>query len=126
MTTLPTAEDLRRSAQEAAGRCGVDLNTWAGDRPVTSPINGEPLFSVRWQDAADVAGAVERAQEAFREWRTVPAPVRGGLVRRFGELLRQHKEDLGTLVSLEVGKIRSEALGEVQEMIDICEFAVGL
>ncbi len=126
MTTLPTAEDLRRSAQEAAGRCGVDLNTWAGDRPVTSPINGEPLFSVREQDAADVARAVERAEEAFRHWRTVPAPVRGGLVRRFGELLRQHKEDLGTLVSLEVGKIRSEALGEVQEMIDICEFAVGL
>ncbi|MDP9459077.1 MAG: aldehyde dehydrogenase family protein [Actinomycetota bacterium] len=126
MTTLPTAEDLRRSAQEAAGRCGVDLSSSAGDRPVTSPINGEPLFCVRWQDAADVADAVERAEEAFREWRTVPAPVRGGLVRRFGELLRQHKEDLGTLVSLEVGKIRSEALGEVQEMIDICEFAVGL
>jgi aldehyde dehydrogenase (NAD+) len=56
----------------------------------------------------------------------VPAPVRGGLVRRLGELLREHKEDLGTLVSLEVGKITSEALGEVQEMIDICEFAVGL
>ena len=67
-----------------------------------------------------------RAAEAFQAWRTVPAPVRGGLVRRLGELLREHKEDLGTLVSLEVGKITSEALGEVQEMIDICEFAVGL
>ena len=126
MTTLPTAEDLRRSASGAADRCGVDLIGWAGDRPVTSPVNGELLFSVREQDAGDVAIAVDRAQDAFRQWRTVPAPVRGGLVRRFGELLRQHKEDLATLVGLEVGKIRSEALGEVQEMIDICEFAVGL
>ena len=126
MTTLPTAEELRRRASDAAGRCGVDLDARAGDRPVTSPINGEPLLSVREQDGADVAASVDRAREAFLEWRTVPAPVRGGLVRRFGELLRQHKEDLATLVSLEIGKIRSEALGEVQEMIDICEFAVGL
>jgi aldehyde dehydrogenase (NAD+) len=126
MTTLPTAEDLASQAQEAARRCGVDLDSLAGDRPVTSPVNGRPLFSVRWQDATDVHSAVTRADDAFRQWRTVPAPVRGALVRRFGELLREHKQDLGTLVSLEVGKITSEALGEVQEMIDICEFAVGL
>jgi aldehyde dehydrogenase (NAD+) len=126
VTSLPTATDLRRQAEDAARRCGVALDSFTGDRPVTSPINGEPLFFIRWQDAADVAGAVARADEAFRVWRTVPAPIRGGLVRRFGELLRQHKEDLGALVSLEVGKITSEALGEVQEMIDICEFAVGL
>ena len=126
MTALPTAEDLGRQAQEAARRCGVDLDSLAGDRPVTSPVNGRPLFSVRWQDAADVHSAVTRADDAFRQWRNVPAPVRGALVRRFGELLREHKQDLGTLVSLEVGKITSEALGEVQEMIDICEFAVGL
>src|SRR3954470_16734566 len=67
-----------------------------------------------------------RADAACRHWRTVPAPVRGGLVRRLGELLREHKADLATLVSIEVGKITSEAAGEVQEMIDICEFAVGL
>ena len=126
MTALPSAEDLRRQARDAASRCGVDLDSFAGDRAVNSPINGQPLVSVRWQHAADVDGVVTRAGEAFRAWRTVPAPVRGGLVRRFGELLREHKEDLGTLVSLEVGKITSEALGEVQEMIDICEFAVGL
>src|SRR3712207_4486640 len=126
MPTLPTAEDLSRQAQDAARRCGVDLDSFAGDRPVTSPINGEPLFSVRWQDSVEVDGAGRRAQEAFREWRTVPAPARGGLVRRFGELLREHKQDLGTLVSLEVGKTTSEAEGEVQEMVDICEFAVGL
>jgi aldehyde dehydrogenase (NAD+) len=126
VTTLPSADDLRSQAQDAARRCGVDLDAFSGDRPVTSPINGAPLFSVRWQDAAEVNDAVARAGEAFRTWRTVPAPVRGGLVRRFGELLREHKDDLGTLVSLEVGKITSEARGEVQEMIDICEFAVGL
>ncbi len=126
MPSLPTADELSRRARDAASRCGVDLDALAGDRPVTSPVNGRPLFSVRWQDGAQVHSAVARAQEAFTEWRTVPAPVRGALVRRLGELLREHKEDLGTLVSLEVGKITSEALGEVQEMIDICEFAVGL
>ena len=126
MTTLPTADDLGPQAREAASRCGVDLDAYAGDRPVTSPVNGRPIASLRWQDAADVDAAVARAGEAFRAWRTVPAPVRGGLVRRLGELLREHKSDLATLVSLEVGKITSEARGEVQEMIDICEFAVGL
>jgi aldehyde dehydrogenase (NAD+) len=126
VTTLPSAEELRRQAQAAARRCGVDLDAFAGDRPVDSPINGVPLFSVRWQGAGDVDAAVAQAAEAFRTWRTVPAPVRGALVGRLGELLREHKADLGTLVSLEVGKITSEALGEVQEMIDICEFAVGL
>jgi len=126
VTTLPSAEDLRRQAREAARRCGVDLDSFAGDRPVHSPINGAPLYSVGWQTAADADAAVTRAGEAFQTWRRVPAPVRGNLVRRLGELLREHKADLGTLVSLEVGKITSEALGEVQEMIDICEFAVGL
>ncbi|MEU4695253.1 aldehyde dehydrogenase family protein [Actinoplanes sp. NPDC023714] len=126
MTSLPSAEDLRRRARDAAEQCGVDLDAVAGDRPVTSPINGEPLFSVRMHSRSDAEQAVNRANDAFRVWRTVPAPVRGALVRRFGELLREHKEDLGTLVGLEVGKITSEAAGEVQEMIDICEFAVGL
>ncbi|MGY1782001.1 L-piperidine-6-carboxylate dehydrogenase [Geodermatophilus sp. SYSU D01036] len=126
MTTLPTAEDLARLAADAAGRCGVDLDAIAGDFPVTSPVNGQRVAALRRDTAADVSAAVERANEAFRTWRTVPAPVRGALVRRFGELLREHKADLATLVSVEVGKITSEAAGEVQEMIDICEFAVGL
>ncbi|MGY1794929.1 aldehyde dehydrogenase family protein [Geodermatophilus sp. SYSU D00525] len=126
MTTLPTAGDLARLAADAAGRCGVDLDAIAGDFPVTSPVNGQRVASLRRDTAADVAAAVDRAGEAFRTWRTVPAPVRGALVRRFGELLREHKADLATLVSVEVGKITSEAAGEVQEMIDICEFAVGL
>ena len=74
----------------------------------------------------EVASVVGQAQQAFEAWRTVPAPVRGELVRELGQLLREHKEDLGALVSIEAGKIVSEGLGEVQEMIDICDLAVGL
>ena len=123
---IPSAEDLQDQARATAGRCGVDLGTLAAHRATTSPINGEPLHSLDWVEAAAVDAAVERAQQAFRSWRTVPAPGRGALVKRLGELLTEHKHDLATLISLEVGKITSEALGEVQEMIDICDFAVGL
>ena len=66
------------------------------------------------------------AKDAFREWRGVPAPVRGAFVKRLGELLSEHKADVAELVTIEAGKIRSESLGEVQEAIDICDFAVGL
>ncbi len=123
---IPTAAELRKLAEAAARRCGVVLNDVAGDHPVTSPINGGTIARLAWVDSAAVDAAVTKAEAASREWRTVPAPARGVLVKRFGELLTQHMEDLGTLVSLEAGKITSEALGEVQEMIDICDFAVGL
>ena len=89
-----------------------------------TPITGGSLGSAG--SAGDVDAAVDRATEAFATWRTTPAPLRGNLVRRLGELLREHKAELGELVSIEAGKIRSEGLGEVQEMIDICDFAVGL
>jgi aldehyde dehydrogenase (NAD+) len=125
-TAIPSAADLRDLAQDSAGRCGVDLAAVAGDHPVTSPINGATIAEVAWVGAPEVDAAVERAAAAFRVWRTVPAPARGALVKRLGELLAEHKEDLATLVSLEVGKITSEARGEIQEMIDICDFAVGL
>ncbi len=125
-TSIPSEADLRELAAAAAARCGLDLHAVRGDHAVVSPINGAAIAEVAWADAAAVDAAVTRAQAAFAQWRTVPAPVRGGLVKRLGELLREHKEDLGTLVSLEAGKITSEALGEVQEMIDICDFAVGL
>src|SRR3954451_4295538 len=124
--TIPSAEDLQARARTAAGRCGVALSSSAASTATTSPINGEHLHSLEWVDAAAVDSAVERAQQAFRSWRTVPAPARGAVVRRLGELLTEHKRDLATLISLEVGKITSEALGEGQEMIDICDFAVGL
>jgi aldehyde dehydrogenase (NAD+) len=110
----------------AAERCGVDLSGIAGETELISPINGEPLFSAGFVGAEAVDDAVDRAQEAFRHWRVVPAPVRAGVVKRLGELLTLHKNDLATLISLEVGKITSEARGEVQEMIDICDFAVGI
>jgi aldehyde dehydrogenase (NAD+) len=91
-----------------------------------SPIDGSVLGSVDIADAAAVAAAIGRAGQAFRAWRLVPPPRRGELVRLFGEVLREEKDALGRLVSRECGKILSEGLGEVQEMIDICDFAVGL
>ena len=91
-----------------------------------SPITGETIARVSTTSVADTQAAVKRAQTAFLAWRMVPAPRRGELVRLVGEELRAAKEDLGRLVTLEAGKILSEGLGEVQEMIDICDFAVGL
>ncbi len=97
-----------------------------GDLAVHTPIDGSRIGSVSLQGAAEVEQAVGRAERAFQAWRSVPAPRRGELVRQFGEALRAHKADLGELVSWEAGKITQEGLGEVQEMIDICDFAVGL
>jgi aldehyde dehydrogenase (NAD+) len=89
-------------------------------------VNGLPVSSLAWSSPAEVDAAVRKAAAAFDEWRLVPAPVRGAVVRRFGELLREHLDDLATLVTVEVGKVTSEARGEVQEMVDICDYAVGL
>jgi aldehyde dehydrogenase (NAD+) len=97
-----------------------------GDLDVSSPIDGQKIAVLRQNTVKDVEVIAGKAQAAFAEWRAVPAPVRGELVRLFGEELRAHKEDLGKLVTIECGKILSEGLGEVQEMIDICDFAVGL
>ena len=91
-----------------------------------SPIDGAVIGSVAEADAGAVGAACGRAAEAFRAWRIVPAPLRGELVRLLGEELRAAKEPLARLVTLEAGKIVQEGLGEVQEMIDICDFAVGL
>ncbi len=97
-----------------------------GSLAVVCPGDGGILARVPETAIADVPSIIERAHSSYQRWRTVPAPQRGELVRLFGEELRASKEPLARLVSLEVGKIRSEALGEVQEMIDICDFAVGL
>ena len=107
------------------GAFGLDQMP-AGDLPVYSPINGQELASIQQDSTSDVSRAVKNAQAAFKEWRVIPAPVRGEFVRLLGEELRAAKADLGRLVTLENGKILSEGLGEVQEMIDICDFAVGL
>src|SRR6266436_4559227 len=90
-----------------------------------SPIDGQKLASVRTASADDYNRAISRAHEAFLKWRTTPGPVRGDTVRRLGNALREFKHDLGQLVTLETGKIIAEGEGEVQEMIDICDFAVG-
>ncbi|MDO8363125.1 MAG: aldehyde dehydrogenase family protein, partial [Actinomycetota bacterium] len=103
--------------------CGAEL-LGAGPHVARTPITGTTIGMVG--ATADVGTMVDRASEAFTSWRTAPAPLRGELVRRLGEQLRLHKVDLARLVQLEAGKIESEALGEVQEMIDICDFAVGL
>jgi aldehyde dehydrogenase (NAD+) len=110
-------------ARELLAALGV---TGAGALESVSPIDGAVIGSVAEASAADVDPSCARAHAAFLEWRNVPAPRRGELVRLLGEELRAAKEPLARLVTLEAGKIVSEGLGEVQEMIDICDFAVGL
>ncbi|KAA3640445.1 MAG: aldehyde dehydrogenase family protein [Armatimonadetes bacterium] len=90
------------------------------------PTTEQPIGTVRMADAADYEAAVQASVDAFEQWRMVPAPQRGDYVRQIGNALREYKEPLGALVSMEVGKIRAEGEGEIQEMIDIADFAVGL
>jgi aldehyde dehydrogenase (NAD+) len=108
-------------------RLGVDPATVVdGDLVVRTPISGEELGRVARTDASATDAAIARAAAAFGAWRDVPGPRRGELVRLLGEELRRERDTLGALVTLEVGKIVQEGLGEVQEMIDVCDFAVGL
>jgi aldehyde dehydrogenase (NAD+) len=102
------------------------LSTSGPPITVRSPIDGTTLATIQSATPADVDRAAQAAHDAFLKWRTVPAPQRGEVVRRIGQKLRERKSDLAQLVTLEVGKITQESLGEVQEMIDICDFAVGL
>ena len=97
-----------------------------GDLEVRSPIDGVLLAIIKTHSPAKTTEAIDRANQAFLTWRSVPAPRRGELIRILGNILREHKHDLGTLITMETGKILQEGLGEVQEMIDICDFAVGL
>ena len=97
-----------------------------GTLAARSPLTGETLGALAEVSVADADAAIERAHAAYLAWRKVPAPRRGELVRLLGEELRAAKADLGRLVTLEAGKVTSEGLGEVQEMIDICDYAVGL
>lgn len=92
---------------------------------IYSPATGEYIASVYQASETDYENIMKTSQEAFKYWRTVPAPKRGDIVRQIGQKLREYKKDLGTLVSFEMGKSLQEGLGEVQEMIDICDFALG-
>ncbi|BBE71114.1 L-piperidine-6-carboxylate dehydrogenase [Oharaeibacter diazotrophicus] len=127
MTAAPRPDSIAAETAYILARLGVPAAAFAeGAITVRSPISGEVIGRVAEAPAAEMSAAVGRAHAAYLAWRKVPAPKRGELVRLFGEELRAHKTDLGRLVTLEVGKIVSEGLGEVQEMIDICDFAVGL
>ncbi|PWE55801.1 aldehyde dehydrogenase family protein [Metarhizobium album] len=119
--------DLAADVKKILADLGVsEARFTGGTLSVTSPISGAEIGRLPEDSAAATAEKIEAAHKAFLEWRQVPAPKRGELIRLLGEELRAGKAALGRLVSIEVGKITSEGLGEVQEMIDICDFAVGL
>ena len=119
---------LRKLGIEAVnpgGFCGDWLG--GGEKlDSVSPIDGKTIASVKQVTPEEYETIAAKAHEAFLEWRNVPAPIRGETIRQFGNALREVKAELGALVTLEMGKIRAEGEGEVQEMIDICDFAVGL
>nr|WP_090281667.1 aldehyde dehydrogenase family protein [Mycolicibacterium komanii]CRL78367.1 NAD-dependent aldehyde dehydrogenase [Mycolicibacterium komanii] len=126
---LPSVEILRTRALDALHAVGFEGDLGApGDHGLqaSTPITGGVLFTVPETTGERADRAIAEAAQAFTTWRTTPAPARGALVGRLGELLSAHKADVAALVTLEAGKITSEALGEVQEMIDVCQFAVGL
>ena len=109
------------------GACmGAWIDTQGPELASINPATGEPIASVRQATGDDYEQIIGAAESAFQTWRMIPAPRRGEVVRQLAEELRRHKDTLGRLVSLENGKILSEGLGEVQEMIDVCDFAVGL
>lgn len=109
------------------GACtGKWIQTSGETYPSHNPATGELIGSVRFATRDEYEQVVQAAQGAFDTWRMMPAPLRGEIIRELGEELRKYKQPLGELVALEMGKIISEGLGEVQEMIDICDFAVGL
>ena len=115
---------ISESARAVLEQLGI-----AGSRgalTVHSPIDGSMLGSAAVETSASLSKKIDLSVEAFKVWRVTPAPRRGELVRLFGDELRAHKQVLGELVTLECGKLLQEGLGEVQEMIDICDFAVGL
>jgi aldehyde dehydrogenase (NAD+) len=124
---MTSTVDVKQETGRLLDALGVERAAWTGGTMAShSPVSGEEIARVAEASAADVGRVADAAHEAFKAWRNVPAPRRGELVRLLGEELRANKEALGRLVSIEAGKIASEGLGEVQEMIDICDFAVGL
>ena len=120
---IPLSEEVRAILDDI----GVGQPMYCdGTLHTKSPISGEVIGRVVEADSGGTLLAIDKAHEAYHVWRNVPAPKRGELIRLLGEELRTHKVALGRLVSIETGKVISEGLGEVQEMIDICDFAVGL
>ncbi len=121
------ALDLAADVDRILADLGVATSRYKGGTlAVRSPVTGKEIGTLPEHSADDAKAAIDKAQTAFLSWRKVPGPKRGELIRLLGEELRAAKDALGELVSIEVGKVTSEGLGEVQEMIDICDFAVGL
>ena len=136
MNLATTEDDIQQKLNQAFESIGIDeaLGVAIGDQwqagqgenlSVFSPVDGTQIAQLAMASEDQLNQAVDAAEQAFRDWRVVPAPVRGELVRQIGNELRKHKEALAVIVTAECGKIYQEALGEVQEMIDICDFAVG-
>src|SRR5882757_1430553 len=126
-TSLAQPASIRDDALAILSRIGVPGSEFTREGiPASSPITGEIITHLPITSPKEASATIGRAAQAFQAWRTVPAPRRGEFVRILAEELRAAKADLGRLVTLETGKIVSEGLGEVQEMIDICDFAVGL
>ncbi|HAO49187.1 MAG TPA: aldehyde dehydrogenase family protein, partial [Runella sp.] len=124
-------QDILNKLRIAESNHGIStgLATWAGQGEEIasySPVDDKLIGKVQSASRQDYDTVVGQAQEAFKTWRLVPAPKRGDIVRQMGEQFRKYKTELGTLVSYEMGKSLQEGLGEVQEIIDICDFAVGL
>ena len=128
--SLPYASpelDSRQRAKEIFRALEIPASVLAsGDQPVFSPVDGQMTASLRHSTRDERSDGIEISRRAFQQWRDAPAPRRGEVVRAFGDSLRAHKPALAALVTIESGNNYSEALGEVQEMIDICDFAVGL
>ena len=126
MTRITSPPSLATARQLLTALGVADTVFTGGALAARSPITGQATGAVQAATPAEMALAIGQAQAAFLVWRTVPAPRRGELVRLLGDGLRRHKATLAALVTLEAGKVSSEGAGEVQEMIDICDFAVGL
>ena len=126
MTTTPTTQ-VKDEACSILERLGVPTEIYSSGRhSVRTPISGEVIARITYSNVDEAQAVIAAAHQAYLEWRTVPAPKRGELVRLLGQELCEHASELGRLVTIETGKILSEGLGEVQEMIDICGFAAGL
>ena len=118
-------EKLDVTGIQQGASTGLPLDCSGPEIPAVSPINGEVVGTIRAASRENYEKLVVQAVKAFRFWRNVPAPRRGEIVRQIALALREHKQELGAMVSLDTGKIRAEGEGEVQEMIDIADFAVG-
>ncbi|MCX5806261.1 MAG: aldehyde dehydrogenase family protein [Proteobacteria bacterium] len=122
-------EDILKKLDLSEEQSGAGIGHWfpcTGELlEAVSPVNGRTIGRVRCADKADCDQVIKEAGKAFQEWKTVPAPKRGEVVRQLGNAFREQKKELGALVSLEMGKIRAEGEGEIQEMIDMADFAVG-